>query len=98
MITMVTCTGTGRKCRCACSQGNSGSQEFTAIINPPGSAILAIGEIRKEAVVGEDDQIVIQSNMVMTLSCDHRVIDGVVGATFLKELKEMLEHPIRALY
>ena len=80
------------------SLGSFGIQEFTAIINPPGSAILAVGEIRKEPVVGENDQILIQANMTMTLSCDHRVIDGAVGAAFLKELKEMLENPIQALY
>ena len=80
------------------SLGSFGIQEFTAIINPPGSAILAIGEIRREPVVVENDEIMIQSNMVMTLSCDHRVVDGVVGAAFLKDLKEMLERPIRTLY
>ena len=80
------------------SLGSFGIQEFTAIINPPGSAILAVGEIRKEAVVGENDELQIQPNMVMTLSCDHRVIDGAVGASFLTELKGMLEAPIRALY
>jgi pyruvate dehydrogenase E2 component (dihydrolipoamide acetyltransferase) len=78
--------------------GSFGIEEFTAIINPPGSAILAIGEIRREPVIGEDDNILIQSNMKLTLSCDHRVIDGAVGAAFFKELKEMLEHPIRTLY
>ncbi len=78
--------------------GSSGIQEFTAIINPPGSAILAIGAIRREPVVGENDQILIQSNMAMTLSCDHRVIDGAVGAAFLKNVQDMLEHPIQALY
>ena len=80
------------------SLGSFGIQEFTAIINPPGSAILAVGEIRKEAVVGEDDELHIQPSMVMTLSCDHRVIDGAIGAAFLTELKGMLEHPIRTLY
>lgn len=80
------------------SLGSFGIREFTAIINPPGSAILAIGEIRKEPVVNEQDQIIIQSNAILTLSCDHRVIDGAVGAAFLKELKDMLENPIRALY
>ena len=78
--------------------GSFGIQEFTAIINPPGSAILAVGEIRKEPVVEGNDQILIQSNMRLTLSCDHRVIDGAVGATFLKELKDILEDPIRTLY
>lgn len=80
------------------SLGSFGIREFTAIINPPGSAILAVGEIHKEPTVNEQDQIEIHSNMILTLSCDHRVIDGAVGAMFLKDLKEMLEHPIRALY
>lgn len=78
--------------------GSFGIQEFTAIINPPGSAILAVGEIRKEPVVGENDELFIHSMMTLTLSCDHRVIDGVVGAAFLKTLKDMLEEPIRTLY
>ena len=78
--------------------GSFGIQEFTAIINPPGSAILAVGEIRREPVVGENDQIRIQSNMTLTLSCDHRIIDGAIGAAFLKELKDMLEEPVRTLY
>ncbi len=80
------------------SLGSFGIHEFTAIINPPGSAILAVGEIHKEPVVNDQDQIVIHSNLILTLSCDHRVIDGAVGAMFLKDLKEMLEHPIRTLY
>jgi pyruvate dehydrogenase E2 component (dihydrolipoamide acetyltransferase) len=78
--------------------GSFGIQEFTAIINPPGSAILAVGEIRKEPVVGENDELFIHSLMTLTLSCDHRVIDGAIGAAFLKTLKEMLEEPIRTLY
>jgi len=78
--------------------GSFGIEEFTAIINPPGSAILAVGEIRKEAVVNVRDEVVIQSNMKVTLSCDHRVIDGAVGAAFLKELKDIMENPIRVLY
>lgn len=80
------------------SLGSFGIREFTAIINPPGSAILAVGEIHKEPVVTEGDQIAIHSTMILTLSCDHRVIDGAVGAAFLKELKDMLEYPIRSLY
>jgi len=78
--------------------GSYGIREFTAIINPPGSAILAIGEIRREAVVNDRDEITFQSNMILTLSCDHRVIDGAVGAAFLKELKDMMENPIRTLF
>jgi pyruvate dehydrogenase E2 component (dihydrolipoamide acetyltransferase) len=77
--------------------GTSGIDEFTAIINPPGSAILAVGAVRKEAVVQEDDSIVVRQRMRITLSCDHRVIDGAVGAAFLRELADMLENPLLAL-
>lgn len=78
--------------------GSYGIDEFTAIINPPGSAILAIGAIRRQPVVQPDDSLAIRSLMSLTLSCDHRVIDGAVGALFLKDLKEYLESPIKALY
>jgi len=78
--------------------GSFGIHEFTAIINPPGSAILAVGQARREPAVGENDQIVIQTNMTLTLSSDHRVIDGAVGAQFMSDLKEMMENPIAALY
>ena len=78
--------------------GSYGVEEFTAIINPPGSAILAVGEIRREPVVQKDDAIVIKSIMKMTLSCDHRVIDGSAGAAFITELRDMLEEPVRTLY
>jgi pyruvate dehydrogenase E2 component (dihydrolipoamide acetyltransferase) len=77
--------------------GASGIDEFTAIINPPGSAILAVGAVRKEAVVLEDDSIVVRQRMRVTLSCDHRVIDGAVGAAFVRELADMLENPLLAL-
>ncbi len=76
--------------------GSSGIDEFTAIINPPGSAILAVGAVRKEPVV-EDDAVVIRQRMRITLSCDHRLIDGAVGAAFLRELADMLENPLLAL-
>lgn len=78
--------------------GNYGIEEFTAIINPPGSAILAIGKMGKEPVVVDGDRIEVQSLMALTLSCDHRVIDGAVGAAFLKDLKDIMENPIRVLY
>ena len=80
------------------SLGSFGIDEFTAIINPPGSAILAVGAIKKKAVVLEDESIVVRSMMKLSLSCDHRVIDGAVAAQFLAELKDMLESPVRALY
>lgn len=78
--------------------GSYGIEEFTAIINPPGSAILAVGEIRREPVVMANDELQIQSRLRLTLSCDHRLIDGAVGAAFLQDLKEMMEEPVRALF
>ncbi|WP_372366114.1 pyruvate dehydrogenase complex dihydrolipoamide acetyltransferase [Candidatus Uabimicrobium sp. HlEnr_7] len=77
--------------------GSFGIEEFTAIINPPGAAILAIGKSEKTPIVTANDQIVIKPMMKVCLSCDHRVIDGAVGATFLKDLKDMMEDPIRVL-
>ena len=80
------------------SLGTSGILEFTAIINPPGSAILAVGRIHKAPVVGDDGAIGVRSQMMLTLSCDHRVIDGAVGAAFLSDLKAFIEYPIEFLY
>ncbi len=77
--------------------GAFGIEEFTAIINPPGSAILAVGEIRRQPVAGPGDALVVRPLMKLTLSCDHRVVDGAVGAAFLKELKELMENPIRLM-
>jgi pyruvate dehydrogenase E2 component (dihydrolipoamide acetyltransferase) len=77
--------------------GMAGIDEFTAIINPPGSAILAVGAARKEPVVEEGDAIVVRQRMRLTLSCDHRVVDGAVGAAFLRDLADMLEKPLLAL-
>jgi pyruvate dehydrogenase E2 component (dihydrolipoamide acetyltransferase) len=71
--------------------------EFTAIINPPGSAILAVGGVRKEAVVGANDQIRVGHRMKITLGSDHRVIDGSVSATFLGEVKRILQTPVLLL-
>jgi pyruvate dehydrogenase E2 component (dihydrolipoamide acetyltransferase) len=79
------------------SLGTAGIDEFTAIINPPGSAILAVGAVRKEPVVEAGDAIVVRQRMRVTLSCDHRVIDGAVGAAFLRELADALENPLLAL-
>jgi pyruvate dehydrogenase E2 component (dihydrolipoamide acetyltransferase) len=78
--------------------GSYGILEFTAIINPPGSAILAVGRIRRVAVAEEGDRLVVRPQMILTLSCDHRVVDGAVGAAFLKDLKALIEDPIDALY
>ncbi|MFW5716247.1 MAG: pyruvate dehydrogenase complex dihydrolipoamide acetyltransferase [Spirochaetota bacterium] len=78
--------------------GSFGIEEFTAIINPPGSAILAVGEIAKAVVVNDDDEIDVAQIMKMTLSCDHRVIDGAAGGRFLSELKRIVENPVRVLF
>lgn len=67
--------------------------EFTAIINPPDACILAIGAI-KEKAISVDGQIRSGQVMKVTLSCDHRVVDGAVGSAFLQDLKKMLENPI----
>ncbi len=77
--------------------GSYGILEFSAIINPPGSAILAVGRVRRQPVVEEGDQLRIRSQLILTLSCDHRVVDGAVGAAFLSDLKAMIEDPIEAL-
>lgn len=68
-------------------------EEFTAIINPPDACILAVGSIIKKPIV-KNDQIVIGNVMKVTLSCDHRVVDGATGAQFLQTLKAMLENPV----
>ncbi|WP_022834435.1 pyruvate dehydrogenase complex dihydrolipoamide acetyltransferase [Salisaeta longa] len=76
--------------------GMFGIEEFTAIINPPNSAILAIGEIRETPVV-EDGAVVPGQRMKVTLSCDHRVVDGAVGAQFLATVRQYLEEPMTML-
>ncbi|WP_156339329.1 dihydrolipoamide acetyltransferase family protein [Chondromyces crocatus] len=76
--------------------GMFGIDEFAAVINPPEGAILAVGQVRREPVV-KDEQIVPGRRMAMTLSCDHRVVDGAVGATFLKALRQLLERPMHIL-
>jgi pyruvate dehydrogenase E2 component (dihydrolipoamide acetyltransferase) len=70
--------------------------EFTAIINPPDSCILAVGKIEATPVV-ENGEIVVRNIMKLTLSCDHRVVDGAVGASFLQTLKAYLENPVTML-
>jgi pyruvate dehydrogenase E2 component (dihydrolipoamide acetyltransferase) len=81
--------------------GPFGIENFTAIVNPPESAILAVSSVRKKAVVvaGEDgsDNIVVRPMMNIQLSVDHRVIDGLLAASFIKYFKELLENPIRIL-
>ncbi len=76
--------------------GMFGIKEFTAIINPPEAAIFAIGGAAPTAVV-RNGEIVIRNIMSVTMSCDHRVIDGATGAKFLQTFKQMLENPILML-
>ncbi len=76
--------------------GMFGIKEFTAIINPPEAAIFAVGSAAPKAVV-RDGEILIRNVMSVTMSCDHRVIDGVTGAKFLQTFKQMLENPILML-
>ncbi len=71
-------------------------EDFTAIINPPDSCILAVGRI-KEVVVKKGDGFAVSSVMKVTLSCDHRSVDGAVGASFLQTLKGFIEQPVTML-
>jgi pyruvate dehydrogenase E2 component (dihydrolipoamide acetyltransferase) len=73
--------------------GMFGIDEFTAVINPPEGAILAIGAMTAKPVV-RDNEIVIRQMMRVTMSCDHRVIDGATGAKFLQTFKKILENPL----
>jgi len=77
---------------CVSNLGMMGIPKFSAIINPPNAAILAVGTTVKKPVV-KNDAIVIGQTMTLTLSCDHRVVDGAVGAQFLNALKTLLESP-----
>lgn len=76
--------------------GMFGIEEFTAIINPPNSCIMAVGAIRQEPVV-EEGQIVVGNRMKVTLSCDHRTVDGATGAAFLQTFKGIMENPLKML-
>jgi pyruvate dehydrogenase E2 component (dihydrolipoamide acetyltransferase) len=71
-------------------------EAFTAIINPPNAAILAIGSAEARPVVVER-QIVVRDRMKVTMSCDHRVVDGAAGAEFLKTLRQFIEQPLRLI-
>jgi pyruvate dehydrogenase E2 component (dihydrolipoamide acetyltransferase) len=76
--------------------GMFGIDEFTAIINPPDACILAVGAIRQEPAV-VNGEVKVSNRMKVTLSCDHRVVDGATGAKFLQTLKAVLENPVSVL-
>jgi pyruvate dehydrogenase E2 component (dihydrolipoamide acetyltransferase) len=73
--------------------GGMGIDSFSAVINPPQSFILAVGKVNKVPVIDDCDQIVVGQRMSITMSCDHRVVDGALGAEYLKELRHLLENP-----
>jgi pyruvate dehydrogenase E2 component (dihydrolipoamide acetyltransferase) len=77
--------------------GMFGIEHFTAIINPPETAILAIGTVEQKPVF-IDGELVSRQRMRVTMSCDHRVIDGATGARFLQTLRRMLENPLMLVY
>jgi len=77
--------------------GMFGVTSFVAIIQPPQSAVLAVGAVAKRPVVGEDDQIKVAQVMTATISGDHRIVDGAEGAQFVNEVKRLLENPLSLL-
>jgi pyruvate dehydrogenase E2 component (dihydrolipoamide acetyltransferase) len=73
--------------------GGMGIDKFSAVINPPQGFILAVGKVTKIPIVDDCDQIMVGHRMSITMSCDHRVIDGALGAEYLKQLRHLLENP-----
>ncbi len=69
-----------------------GVEQFIAVLNPPQAAILAVGAIEDRAVA-RDGEVVVRPTMTMTLTCDHRSVDGATGADFLRTVKAFLEEP-----
>lgn len=76
--------------------GMLGVREFSAIVNPPQAAILAVGRSEDRAVV-EDGRLVVRNQMTLTLSCDHRVVDGAIGARFMQTLVSLIESPAQLI-
>jgi pyruvate dehydrogenase E2 component (dihydrolipoamide acetyltransferase) len=77
--------------------GMFGIDQFTAIINPPEAGILAVGAVEEKPVV-IDGQIVVRPRMRVTMSCDHRVIDGATGARFLQTVRRLIENPLLLIF
>ena len=71
-----------------------GIDSFSAVINPPQAAILAVGAVRPRPVVLESGELAARETVVLTLACDHRILDGVEGARFLARVRELLERPL----
>jgi pyruvate dehydrogenase E2 component (dihydrolipoamide acetyltransferase) len=71
--------------------------QFTGVINPPEAGLIAVGSITEQPVV-DDGELLVQQRMRLTMSCDHRVIDGAMGARFLQTVKQMLENPLAIVY
>jgi pyruvate dehydrogenase E2 component (dihydrolipoamide acetyltransferase) len=74
-----------------------GIGQFAAIINPPQAAILAVGAAERRPVVDENGALAVASVMTVTLSADHRVVDGAVGARWLAAFRKLIENPVRIL-
>jgi pyruvate dehydrogenase E2 component (dihydrolipoamide acetyltransferase) len=77
--------------------GMYGIDGFSAVINPPQAAILAVGAVRRRPVVDEAGEIVARQTVQLSLACDHRIVYGVDGARFMARLRERLEHPLSLL-
>jgi pyruvate dehydrogenase E2 component (dihydrolipoamide acetyltransferase) len=77
--------------------GMYGVREFAAIINPPHATILAVGAARRQAVEKPDGGVAFASLLSVTVSCDHRVVDGALGARLLGAFKDLVEAPVRML-
>jgi pyruvate dehydrogenase E2 component (dihydrolipoamide acetyltransferase) len=78
--------------------GSYGIEQFYAIVNPPQAAILAVGAIVKKPVVNAKGEIVVGERMSISLSGDHRVVDGAVGAEYLTALRKLVENPALMLF
>ena len=78
--------------------GMYGVRAFSAIINPPQATILAVGAARRQAIEKEDGGVAFASVMTVTLSCDHRVVDGALGAELLAAFKAIVENPVRIVF
>jgi pyruvate dehydrogenase E2 component (dihydrolipoamide acetyltransferase) len=74
-----------------------GIDSFSAVINPPQAAILAVGSVRRRPVVDDAGEIVARDTVQLTLACDHRILYGVDGARFMARLRELLESPLSLL-